>query len=43
VLRGDARHADSSFIPTPGATHMRLTFAAGTDMNKGNIYMKTMK
>jgi len=37
VLRGDARHADSSFVPTPGGH----TFASDllnqvTDMNKGH-------
>lgn len=36
VLRGDARHADSSFIPTPGG-HEYATDLLGqvTDMNKG--------
>lgn len=36
VLRGDARHADSSFIPTPGG-HAYATDLLGqvTDMNKG--------
>lgn len=36
VLRGDARHADSSFIPTPGG-HAFATDLLGqvTDMNKG--------